>query len=275
MNLPSDFQFTQTNLQDYVDCPRRFELRYLQRVVWPAPQAEPLIDHEEHMAQGAQFHRLVQRHISGIAAEKLAPYAQGEPLERWWANYLRAGLRDVPPQRRPEITLTAPLGAYRLIAKYDLIAVEPGGRAVIVDWKTSPRKPRPAVLRSRMQTVVYRYLLALAGAHLNDGQPIAPEQIEMVYWFAEHPDAPERFPYDADQFREDEQRLIALVDEIARREVFDLTSDVTHCRFCPYRSLCRRGAEAGDFREVDLDEDTPQPDTDFVFDLDQIAEIEF
>lgn len=29
MNLPGSFHFTQSSLQDYLDCPRRFQLRYV------------------------------------------------------------------------------------------------------------------------------------------------------------------------------------------------------------------------------------------------------
>mgnify|MGYP007064289961 CR=1 FL=1 len=40
MPLPVDFQFSQNNLQDYLDCARRFELRALRRLAWPAAQSE-------------------------------------------------------------------------------------------------------------------------------------------------------------------------------------------------------------------------------------------
>ncbi len=40
MALPSDFQFSQSSLQDYVDCPWRFYLRYIRQLAWPAIVAE-------------------------------------------------------------------------------------------------------------------------------------------------------------------------------------------------------------------------------------------
>jgi hypothetical protein len=45
--LPLDFQFSQGSLQDYVDCRRRFQLRYLDQLAWPAVEAEPLLEHEQ------------------------------------------------------------------------------------------------------------------------------------------------------------------------------------------------------------------------------------
>ena len=36
MNTFGDLVLSQTALQDYVECPRRFELRYLRQLNWPA-----------------------------------------------------------------------------------------------------------------------------------------------------------------------------------------------------------------------------------------------
>lgn len=55
MPLPDSFQFSQSSLQDYVDCPRRFELRYILHQKWPALQTQPVIEFEHHMEQGSGF----------------------------------------------------------------------------------------------------------------------------------------------------------------------------------------------------------------------------
>lgn len=281
MSLPNDFQFSQSSLQDFVDCARRFQLRYVLQRKWPAVEADPVQEYERHMRLGAIFHKMIQQHLMGVPAERLTASTNAadggdELLRVWWANYLQQGLADLPMQHHPELTLTAPLGAYRLIAKYDLLALDPGQRAVIVDWKTSQRKPNRERLKTHLQTVVYRYVLVQAGGQLNGGQPLAPEQVEMVYWFAQHPQQPERFPYDAAQFKADEAYLLALVADIASRgaDDFPLTPDERRCFFCTYRSLCDRGKTAGNFLEMEnLDEG--ENGFDFDFDFDQIAEIEF
>ena len=277
MPLPPEFKFTQSNLQDYVECARRFELRYVQALEWPAIEAEPVKERERHMQQGADFHHLVHQHLIGVPAEKLEALAADEPLRRWWAGYVRHGLTGLPEgPRYPEMALTAPLNGFRLLAKYDLIAAEPGGRIVIMDWKTAERRPARTRLAARLQTIVYPYLLVLAGAHLNGGTPVKPEQVEMVYWFAEDPANPERFPYSAEQYARDGEHLAALVDEIKARAQFDLTADEWRCKYCTYRSLCRRGVEAGDLSELDADfADAGDEAPDLDFDFDQIAEIAF
>lgn len=274
MALAHDFQFSQSNLQDFTDCPRRFELRHMQRLKWPALEAEPALEHERRMRQGDLFHRTVHQHIIGVPAEQLTPTLHDDTVRGWWQNYLRDGLNDLPAQRHPEVTLSVPFGRYRLLAKYDLLAVQPGERAVIVDWKTTEKRPGRGYLQTRLQTLVYRYVLARAGAHLNNGQPFVPEQVTMWYWFPSYPNRPEQFPYDSAQYQNDEALLLDLVQRIETASAFERTDNHSHCRFCTYRSLCGRGEKAGNFLQEEVDFDTAAPSV-LDFDFDQIAEIAF
>lgn len=59
--LSSPFTFSQSSLQDYFDCPRRFELRYIDRLNWPAVEAEPALENERRLREGTYFHRLAQQ----------------------------------------------------------------------------------------------------------------------------------------------------------------------------------------------------------------------
>jgi len=305
MTLPADFQFSQASLQDYVDCARRFQLRYLLHLAWPALEAEPALESERYLQQGAAFHRLVHQHGLGVPAERLSTAVTDDDLRGWWANYLAEPPADLPPFRFFEIVLSAPIGGrsgddpdrwYRLVAKYDLVALDRGRRAVIVDWKTSRRRPRRRWLAERLQTHVYPYLLVQAGSQLNGGQPVKPEQVEMVYWFANFPSDPEHFAYDAAQHRADEVYLTSLVEKIADQTDecslsqpgdldggrFPLTVQERRCRYCPYRSLCRRGVSAGALQDsgeegepaagVDLDLEL---DLNLDLDFEQIAEVEY
>ena len=51
-------------------------------------------------------------------------------------------------------------------------------------------------------------------------------------------------------------------------------ADEKRCRFCRYRSLCQRGARAGDFRE-ELEDWDVELDEDILLDYEQVAEIEY
>jgi CRISPR/Cas system-associated exonuclease Cas4 (RecB family) len=271
---------SQSSLQDYYDCPRRFELRYIQHLAYPAIESEPALENEKHQQEGEYFHRLVQQHLIGIPAEQIGKLANTDNLLRWWENYLNApdlrGLAQRPAGKDlgglyPEITLSAPLGKFRLVAKYDLIAIDKD-QALIFDWKTYRKRPKNEFLHIRWQTRVYRALLVQAGAHLNGGKPFTPEQIEMVYWFADFPAEPARFVYKADQYKRDWDALIKIANEIASASAFPKTNDLAKCSYCPYRSYCDRGIRAVDAADAELETSAEES---FDINFEQIGEIAF
>ncbi len=276
MSLPADFVFSQASLQDYVDCPRRFQLRYLLRVAWPTPVAEPIRLAEEHLQKGASFHRLVYQHLIGLPPELLTTTITDSQLRQWWEAYRQTPPPNLPAAIYPEITLSAPLAGRRLAAKYDVIAAAPESRLAIVDWKTNLRRPTRDWLERRLQTRVYRYVLAAAGQRFNRGQQVPPEIVEMTYWFANFPAQPERFRYDAAALAADEGYLGDLIGEIILRaadEALPMTDDTRRCRFCHYFSFCERGFGPADLTE--LEEEPEEGPAEIELDLDQIAEIEF
>jgi CRISPR/Cas system-associated exonuclease Cas4 (RecB family) len=265
---------SQSSLQDYVDCPRRFQLRYVERLSYPAIESEPTLENEKHQQEGEYFHRLVQQYLIGIPAEQIAKLANTVNLQRWWENFVNSkdltGLRDLSGLL-PEATLSVPLGKYRLLAKYDLIAIE-NGKATIYDWKTYRKRPRNEFLSARMQTRVYRALLVHAGAHLNNGTPFETEQIEMIYWFADFPNEPARFTYTPAQYKRDWDTLLNLADEVHSTSSYPLTDDRTKCSYCPYRSYCDRGVRAGDFDQAEAETEAEEL---FDVNFEQIGEIAF
>jgi CRISPR/Cas system-associated exonuclease Cas4 (RecB family) len=273
---------SQSSLQDYMDCARRFQLRYLDRLSYPAVEAEPTIENEKHLQEGEYFHRLVQQYLIGIPGEQIAKLANTVNLQRWWENFHnlgdRTGLKNLSGLY-PEATLSASLGNHRLLAKYDLIVIE-NGKATIYDWKTYRRRPPNEWLAARMQTRVYRALLTRAGAHLNGNKPFEPEQIEMVYWFAEFPDKPARFAYTSAQYKRDWDLLVKLGEEIKNASDYPLTDDRTKCSYCPYRSYCDRGVRAGVVDQAEAEASTwlsPGMEAEELFDVnfEQIGEIAF
>ena len=272
MDFPPLFTFSQSSLQDYADCPRRFQLRYLEKLAWPAIETEPTLENERRQQAGQAFHRMAQQALVGIPLEKVGKLAASPELATWWQNFSA----DYPNLTRaarlyPELTLSAPLGNYRLTAKFDLVAVM-DGKAAIYDWKTYHKRPRNETLAQRWQTRAYRWLLAAAGKHLNNGQPFTPDDIEMVYWFTEFPADPARFPYNLGQFERDQAGLEKIITEISQAAEYPKVSEgqtEKTCRFCTYRSYCARGDLAGNWRDAELEgEDLPE------INFDQIEEIE-
>lgn len=273
--IPDRFQFSQNNMQDYFDCARRFELRHLVRLEWPALQSEPVMEMEHRSALGRHFHEMVYQSILGVPEEQIAAQTDDPELRAWWDEFSRSTiLQNLPAKRKPEFTLSAPFEGFRLVAKFDLIAIESGIRAVIVDWKTS-NKPLPAsYLVKRLQTRIYPFLWVESGRLLNNGDPIVPEQVEMIYWFTSDPDHPVHFHYNSKQFQADKIYLSAMVREIVTHTPgsFPLTLDEKKCTYCVYRSLCNRGIRAGGW---DGAVEEVEPDVPLEISFDQIGEIEF
>jgi CRISPR/Cas system-associated exonuclease Cas4 (RecB family) len=265
---------SQSSLQDYVDCPRRFNLRYLEKLSYPAVESEPALENEKHQQEGEYFHRLVQQSLIGISNEQISKLANTPNLQRWWENFLSS--KELSKARETsrlftETSLSAPLGNFRLVAKYDLIAVH-NGKVSIYDWKTYRKRPRNEWLSARLQTRVYRALLVHAGAHLNNGKPFEPEQIEMTYWFADFPDDPARFAYTSAQYQRDWDTLLKLSEEIRSASSYPLTDDRQKCVFCNYRSYCERGAQAGDAEQAEAEMEAEEL---FDVNFEQIGEIAF
>ncbi|MGC1378508.1 MAG: PD-(D/E)XK nuclease family protein, partial [Anaerolineales bacterium] len=59
--IQNPFTFSQSSLQDYVDCARRFQLRYIEHLQWPAVETAPVLENERRQLEGQQFHRMAQQ----------------------------------------------------------------------------------------------------------------------------------------------------------------------------------------------------------------------
>jgi CRISPR/Cas system-associated exonuclease Cas4 (RecB family) len=271
--LPPSFTFSQSSLQDYFDCPRRFQLRYIEHLAWPAIEAEPVLESERHLQEGQLFHRMVQQHLAGLPGEKLSRQANTPDLSRWWKNYAAQDFGTDGYAQYAELIISAPTGPYRVLAKYDLLSIVPGQKAIIFDWKTNRKRPRDEWMAVRMQTRVYLALLIQAGAYLNGGIPIQPEQVEMIYWYADFPTQAAHFSYTAGHYQRDWEAISSMIMEISRHHYFPLTEDEKKCAFCTFRSYCNRGVKAGE--QADDEEEAEGTSNDFKLNFEQIAEIEF
>lgn len=249
ISLPPAFQFSQSSLQDYVDCPRRFQLRYLLSCEWPAPVAEPIGDFEQADLLGRRFHKLIERHWLDIPVER----EQLEPrLLVWWDAFVHQPPALPEGERLPEIETSAAVNGQRVVAKFDLLAYRPDGEAVIVDWKTSQRRPTRAWLDRRVQTLIYPFLLVESSPRLL-GYQLSPENVRLTYWFADAPSQIEIFRYSEDRYNADRQNLTDLLNRVLTMDeasTWPLTSDVRMCRHCQYRSLCDRGQQAGPLDDI-------------------------
>lgn len=274
------FLFTQGSLQDFVDCRRRFQLRYQLSLAWPAIESEPILEQERRMRQGVHFHHLIQQYFTGIPPHLLNTLSHDAALVHWWFAFLdfmntepMKQLLENARNKSSEAALTASLAEIRLQAQCDLIVIEKSGKAAIFDWKTSQKRPKRSWLAARLQTRLYPYLLVRAGAYLNHGAPIEPGQVTFTYWFADFPEEQEAFTYSQEKYLADEkyiQNLITTIKSLSPAE-FPMTGDLERCRYCIYRSLCDRGLVAGNFGDR-VDDLEP---SELRIDFDQTPGIEF
>jgi hypothetical protein len=241
------------------------------------------------MRMGEAFHRAIQRAEVGIPPELILAQLQ-DPLDSWFTSYLKFRPQDLPDQvTEVESVLSTPLqldtdgSTFRLAAKYDLLAVEPGKRAIIMDWKTSRRRPEAHQMRQRLQSQIYPYLVVEASSALPWG-PLKPEQVEMRYWFTAAPDEPIRLQYDTAQHKAVHQLLQRLIAQIVAGEGeadFAKLPDTEanrarFCAYCTYRSRCDRGIYPGDVDKVDDVVDLIQmPEADLEINLDDLPELAF
>lgn len=274
--LPSTFYFTQSNLQDYVDCARRFQLRYVENQAWPGVQAEPLLEHERFLERGARFHRLVERHQLGLDPQTLESTINDPQVLNWWRSYLQfTYLHHLEGYRYPEFTLTAELGGYRFSATYDLLVVLPDGGIVIFDWKTYRRLPERRFLEQRVQTRLYMLVAALSADRFL-GHTVDPSALKMMFWCVSDPTTPVEFEYSQRRLEQDRdffQRVVGSIFQRAVDDVWPLVGDDAFCEYCVFRSLCDRGVGGGDFggaRDIfDVDESAG---VDFgLFDVDEVG----
>lgn len=300
MALSTSFFFSQSNLQDYNDCPRRFYLKYIRKLAWPAVESEPVQDNEHFRLQGELFHKLIHQFFLGIPAEKLSALATDALLAGWWENFLQSQKELFQWDEAaylPEQVVTTTLEGFRLLAKYDLFVMTKQGTYLIYDWKTYRRRPHREQIAQKVQTRLYPFTLLHSGHFLPQIAPSVqhpevqrfanhwklsdylPENLKLVYWYANYPGQPEIFTYTKHQFQQDQlylSRLIRSIANLAQSEQtgdFPMTTHSERCLFCVYRSLCDRGSRAGDW-----DQDLPETELQVTlddFDFEHISEIEF
>jgi len=265
--------FSQHSLNTYLRCPRRFLLKYVDKQPWPMPAEENPRDYQKHLLRGRIFHEWLERQHLGLDIEPIVASCQDPQLQEWWRAVKRFDRDSLPENlRQAELPIVVPIGEYRLYARYDYVALNFGGEAVIVDWKTLEFRPTLRVLRRRMQTQVYLYTLVSAGHVLTGGIPIDPDRARMLYWFANYPKENASISYSSAAFQRDKVNLLELAQKIAHqpRDSFTRTDDARLCSYCNYRSLC--GREVGDAgnQKSWLDEDI-----DFDMELEQAPELEY
>ena len=219
MNPPP---LSQSALSAFDRCRRRFYLRFVRRLEWPAPLTGSEQEWERSRRRGERFHLLVQQDALGLPADEIARASGDEELTAWWERFRR---HPPPPPGGPSLRVHTELelevvltGGQPLVARFDRLEISGdsgGARLDIVDWKTGAPSSREHLERS-WQTAVYRFV-ALEGAGSLAPGTVAAEGIRFVYWQSALPEEPVVLHYDAGQHEQARQRIEAAAAEIEER----------------------------------------------------------
>jgi RecB family exonuclease len=267
MPLDKDFVFSANSLQDYVDCQRRFELKYILNQSWPAVLSQPVQKLEEKMAQGSDFHRLARQLLEGLPEDNLSNAVRSPVVRDWLERF--SGFVS-PFRKNPyfsEYASYTTIGGFRVVAVFDFITRLDDGKIMIADWKTTESQPRRDFYQGRIQTLLYPLVAyETAGVIFRFGEEISPSDISLLYWFPAFPEKRLEFSFSTSQLQHDRSFLSNLIKEITGKEIggFSKTDDLRRCDYCQYRSLCERGVEAAEMKETqELDIDALIESLDF------------
>lgn len=148
----ADLPLSATSLQDFADCPRRFELTYLKQLDWPR---------EVNLAAlelGNLLHRTVQQYLLGIPISN-APVISSEidlhNLRQIVSNALSA---STSCENKVEYQVQLVSGSTVIVGKFDFLQICPDGSVHVYDWKTDQHFKSRGYYEKRIQTKLYLWL---------------------------------------------------------------------------------------------------------------------
>ena len=96
-----------------------------------------------------------------------------------------------------------------------------------------------------------------AGAVLNEGRALAPDDVVLVYWHAQYPQALQPIAYSAVEHERARALLseaIAAIEALPDAEAYAKTDDEGECQRCEFHTYCNRPAARSDDWDIDEDE---------------------
>ncbi len=227
---------TQTQISAYERCRRSYYLKYIRELAWPVEKSSG-----QEMRRGADFHLLIRQLIMGLPEDSLILPSDDEKIRAWLGSFCREKPLDGFGSVFAEKEVTALYSDVLWLGKFDALAIR-DDRLTVFDWKTTEHRGDPSLYLASPQTRLYRFLAMTCAPRLLGGgmHGIPAENIEMIYWFPEHPDQAVRLPYSEEAYRQDMTWLRLKSREMSSEEEADYpcTENTRHCRFCSYEAYC-------------------------------------
>jgi DNA helicase II / ATP-dependent DNA helicase PcrA len=234
--------FGQVN--DYLECPARYRYAHVIRI--PTPASHQLAYGKALHAAVQAFHRRQMRHepmsLPELQAELDANWesvgyltreheeARHEAARQAMARFWNEQQTDPARPAAVEQEFAFLVGRDRIRGRYDRVDLEPDGRVVITDYKSSDvRDPATAGRRSRESLQLGIYALAWEAQH---GR--APDELALHFLesgLVGRSDVSER------RLERAQEKIVAAASGI-RAGHFDATPATSRCGFCPFREIC-------------------------------------
>ncbi len=239
---PLSLSFYQVN--DYLDCPAKYRFGHVIRI--PTAPSHAMVYGRALHAAVQSFHRQQmvgqQMPLEVLHAELDANWesvgfltreheearraAGHEALTRFWNE------QQIDPARPSAVEqdFAFGLGRDRVRGRYDRVDVEPDGRVVITDYKSSDvRDPATAARRARESLQLSIYALAYEAQH---GR--APDELALHFLESGLVGRSEA----SEKRLERAQEKLVLAAEGIRARRFDATPQPMRCGYCPFREIC-------------------------------------
>jgi len=243
--------FSATTLQDFIDCKRKFKLKYIDHLSWPAPLSQLNTKYSEAITRGRKFHQLIQQHFIGIPDYELFNSIQDHTVRQWLKNALSFEISsEKQTKKMVEYHVSYINKGVLLTGVIDLLLISPDSGMKIIDWKTGLSKPNLDRYKSRIQTRLYPYLLLQSPAFsANRFEGLKTQEITFNYWFTNFPEHSLSFTYDRQNFNQDDAYFDDLITTITLTPVEEMlmTHNIDLCRSCPFQLYCGRNIQADYF----------------------------
>lgn len=235
-------RLSRLRLETFLRCQRRFQLRYVVNLPWPAPPDEP--ERVVWQQRGELFHQLVAQYYLGTPVDLVDESVLPDEVRGWWRAFLsRPPAAADSELKLVETTLTVPFAGWQLLGRFDLL-VKNNDTIHLFDWKTGFPRPE-AALANDWQTRLYMALLWLGHKAIGIDQ-LPADKLTMSYWYARRPEEAVTFCFERAWHERNVAELESIISQITTRsgeekeKVWPLTEDLQECAACGYRNYCGR-----------------------------------
>lgn len=217
--------YTQSSLRDFLTCPYKYKLKYIDGIYWFQDEVQNSFD------LGSDFHTIAERYFLGLDNS----YIEDENMKLWMNELKKHFLKKSRILYLPEYEIRYSELGLNMLARYDLLILEED-RISILDWKTNQKEIDPKEKTSDIQTKVYTYLLANS-LPLFKEHKYSLESIRMIYWQPNYPDNKIEINYSFGRNLEYKKFFKDLTERI---EKSDFPKNLKNCSFCEFNVFCNK-----------------------------------